>query len=277
MRAGTRGGGGSHCGSRPVTLALLAMASGIVVGCAATTDEPDRLERLFAGDMVVIDLTHSLSGDMPYWPSRAGNPFTHDTIRAHADGAPAMAAYTTPEHHGTHIDAPVHSAQGQRSVDGLGPADLFGPAAVISVAQQGRDDPDYLISLEDIARWEAAHGEIAAGAVVLLHTGWSEKWPDSIAYRNLDEDGRLHFPGFSEEVARFLVDERDILGIGIDNMSIDLGDFSVHGITNGAGKFHLENLANLHLLPATGAYLIVAPVKIEGGSGGQVRVFAVVP
>ena len=116
--------------------------------------------------------------------------------------------------------------------------------------------------------------------MVLMYTGWSRKWSDYDAYKNQDEDGRMHFPGFSEEAATFLVEEREINGIGIDNLSVDAAagpGFPAHGIVNGAGKFHLENVANVHLLPPSGAYLIVAPIKIEGGSGGQVRIFAVVP
>ena len=73
---------------------------------------------------------------------------------------------------------------------------------------------------------------------------------------------------------------RDIAGIGIDTGSVDAGNargFPVHGVVNGSGAFHLENLADLGALPESGAYLVVAPIKIQGGSGGQVRVFAVIP
>ena len=117
-------------------------------------------------------------------------------------------------------------------------------------------------------------------AIVLMYTGWSQKWPDYDAYKNQDEDGRMHFPGFSQEAAKFLVEQREINGIRIDNLSVDAAaarGLSAHSTVNGAGKFHLKNVANVHLLPPSGAYLIVAPIKIEGGSGGQVRIFAVVP
>lgn len=252
-----------------------------VCGCADREGQTgDRLEQLFAGELEVVDLTHALSATSPFWPSSGGNPFRHDTLRAHESGAPAMAAYSTPEHHGTHLDAPIHSADGQLSVDRLTPDDLFGPAAVIDVSEASAANPDYLLSMDDLAAWEAEHGRLPAGAVVLMYTGWSLKYADNDAYQSQAADGTLHFPGFSPEVARFLVSERDIIGIGIDDMSVDPGmsrNFPVHGIVNGAGKFHLENVANLHLLPAAGVYVIVAPIKIEGGSGGQVRIFAVVP
>ncbi len=257
-------------------------ALGVCLGsCSQDSESPDdRFERLFSGDLTVLDLTHALSADSPYWPNPTGNPFSHDTLSAHENGAPSMAAYSTPEHNGTHLDAPIHSAQDQPSVDQLTARDLFGPAVVIDVAASAGIDPDYLMSKQDLLDWEEQHGAIPRGAIVLMHTGWSQKWSDPEAYRNLDPDGRLHFPGFSPQAAQFLMAERDIRGIGIDDLSVDYGlsrDFAVHRIVNGSGKFHLENVANLHMVPATGAYLIIAPIKIEGGSGGQVRIFAVVP
>ena len=249
--------------------------------CRGPADTPaDTVAQLFGGELQIVDLTHALSSTTPFWPSPRGNPFTHDTIRAHSDGSPSMAAYSTPEHHGTHIDAPVHSAEGQPSVDRLTPDDLFGPAAVIDISAQSEADPDYSVTVADVEAWESEHGRIPSGAIVLLHTGWGDRYTDPVAYPNLDAEGNLHFPGFSAEVGELLVNERDIRGIGIDNLSIDPGvgpGFPVHGIVNGSGKFHLENVANLGQVPAVGAYVIVAPIKIEGGSGGQVRIFAVLP
>ncbi len=161
-----------------------------------------------------------------------------------------------------------------------GVAGRIRPAVVVDVSAASAADPDYTMTTQDLLDWEERYGAIPDGAVVLMYTGWSRKWSDYDAYKNQDEDGRMHFPGFSEEAAKFLVEEREINGIGIDNLSVDAAaarGFWAHRIVNGAGKFHLENVANVHLLPPSGAYLIVAPIKIEGGSGGQVRIFAVVP
>jgi len=256
----------------------------VVIGLTAfacqRSAESDRFELLFAGELTVVDMSHALSANSPYWPNPNGNPFTHDTLSAHPSGAPSMAAYSTPEHNGTHLDAPIHSREGLRSVDELHPRDLLGAAVVIDVETQSEDNSNYLLTKEDLQNWETTHGVIPPGAIVLLYTGWSKKWSDAEAYRNLNSQGQLQFPGFSEDAAEFLVGERDIKGIGIDNMSVDYGlstDFPVHRIVNGSGKFHLENVANLHQLPPIGTYLIVAPIKIEGGSGGQVRIFGVVP
>ncbi len=263
---------------RYVTLCLLVVVS--ITGCSDEPSAVANLDMLFSEQAQVLDLTHALGATGPFWPRPDGNPFIHDTLSSHPNGSPSMAAYSTPEHHGTHLDAPIHSAAGQPSVDQLTPKDLFGPAAVIDISRQTAANPDYVVTRDDVLEWEQVNGLLPQGAIVLLSTGWSRKWNDPEAYRNQDVDGRMHFPGFSEEVARMLVTERNIRGIGIDNFSVDAGaasGFPAHGVVNGAGKFHLENVANVHALPAVGSYLIVAPIKIEGGSGGQVRIFAVVP
>lgn len=243
-------------------------------------ESSDHFERLFSGDMEVIDLTYTVGNSSPYWPSKRGNPFIYDTLFAHKSGAPGMGSYSVPEHFGTHLDAPIHSADSMKSVDQLTSTELFGPAAVIDVSTICATDPDYQLKKVDILAWEKLYGILPKGAIILMYTGWSKKWPDRKAYLNLDEGGQMHFPGFSPEAAKFLIEERQINGIGIDNLSVDVAiakGFPVHGIVNGAGKVQLENVANMHLLPLSGAYLILAPIKLEGGSGGQVRIFAVIP
>ena len=249
--------------------------------CGSPQPDPaDRLGALFQDEVAVVDLTHAVSADAPYWPGPSESPFRHDTLSAHEDGAPSMAAYAAPEHFGTHFDAPVHGGMGLPSVDRVALAELFGPAVVVDVSEAAAADEDYALTRADLERWESLHGRIPAGAIVLMRSGWSARWAQGDRYYNRGADGRLHFPGFAEDAARFLVDERDIAGIGVDTGSVDPGNargFPVHGIVNGSGRFHLENLADLSELPESGAFLIVAPIKIEGGSGGQVRVFAVVP
>ncbi len=252
----------------------------LLTGCGpASAPTQDTVARLFADSMTVLDLTHAIDAHSPWWPGPAQSPFRHDTLRAHPDGAPAMAAYAMPEHFGTHFDAPVHGGMGLPSVDRVSPSELFGPAVVVDVRVAVAADPGYAVRVADIEGWESRHGRIPAGAIVLARTGWSAKWADGSAYYARDGDGRLRFPGFSADAARLLV-ERGTAGIGIDTGSVDPGnadEFPVHGIVNGSGRFHLENLADLSDVPEFGAYLIVAPIKIRGGSGGQVRVFAVVP
>jgi kynurenine formamidase len=253
----------------------------ICVANAGCAEPPlDHLERLFADQVRIVDLTHAVSADAPYWPGPARSPFVHDTLSAHPDGAPRMAAYAAPEHFGTHFDAPVHGGAGLASVDRVPVEDLFGPAVVLDVTLQVSGNPDYAATVEDAVKWEAVHGVIPPGAIVILRTGWSDRWTAGATYYNADEGGTLHFPGFSPALARMLVEDRNASGIGVDTGSVDPGaadGFPVHGIGNGGGAFHLENLADLTALPEAGAYLVVAPIKIEGGSGGQVRVFGIVP
>lgn len=182
------------------------------------------------------------------------------------------------EHYGTHLDAPAHFPPGQATVDQIPVKHLFGPAVVIDVRVEGEKDADYLAPAGKIEDWERAHGRIPEGAIVLLRTGWSARWPDARRYRNQDAQGKMHFPGFSAEAARLLID-RKASGIGCDTMSVDFGassDFAVHHLALGAGLYHLENLSDLSGVPESGAFLVVAPIKLEGGSGGAVRVFALV-
>ncbi|MDA0327862.1 MAG: cyclase family protein [Gemmatimonadetes bacterium] len=266
--------------SRLFKRCLLFACAGVHVGCAPPPPEAVSLASLFADEISVVDLTHAVSANAPYWPGSPTSPFEHDTLSAHADGAPSMAAYAVPEHFGTHFDAPVHGGMGLPSIDRIPTAELFGPAVIIDVRRQVALDEDYEVRVEDIRGWEASHGPIPSGAIVLMRSGWAPRWSQGSAYYNRAADGSLHFPGFGADAARWLVQERDIAGIGVDTGSVDRGNargFPVHGIVNGSGRYHLENLADLSSLPEAGAYLIVAPIKIEGGSGGQVRVFAVIP
>jgi kynurenine formamidase len=258
------------------TLAIAGVA-GLFWSCGP---EEDDLKSLFNGEVSIVDMTHSMSATMPFWPGPETNPFVHDTLSAHPDGAPSMAAYQTPEHHGTHIDAPVHGGEGLLSVDLIPANDLFAPLAVIDVTASAEADADYQLSVEDVHQWESMHGLVPEGAVVIMRSGWNRYWDDSKAYFGADLEGRLHFPGFSVEAARFLVDERNVGALGVDTPSVDPGNargFPAHGVGNGSGKYHLENVAAVDAVPEAGAFIVVAPVKIAGGSGGQVRLFAVIP
>jgi kynurenine formamidase len=263
------------------TLFLAACSEGAPAGSSETAPpapSADRLAQLFSGELEVVDLTHALSPDAVHWSGSGDSPFEYEVLSTQPSGAVSMGAYSTPEHHGTHLDAPTHGGDNLPTVDELTAADLFGPLAVIDVSAAAAANPDYAVTREDLLAWEQRNGRLPDGAVVVMYSGWSEKYDDAEAYRNADDEGRMHFPGFSEAAARFLIDERDIRGIGADTLSVDPGagrGFPAHGVVNGNGKYHLENVANVHLLPEVGAFVIVAPIKIAGGSGGQVRIFAV--
>jgi len=177
------------------------------------------------------------------------------------------------------MDAPAHFPPGKITVDEIPVTHFFGPAVVIDVQAEAAKDADYRLRVTRVEKWEALHGHIPAGSIVLLRTGWGARWPDQTSYRNMDANGAMHFPGYSVEAAKLLM-ERGVVGLGIDTLSIDYGEsknFEVHRVDLPGGLFNLENLANLDELPEAGAFLIAAPIKLEGGSGGPCRVFAILP
>ena len=238
------------------------------------------LDDVMNGRCTVIDLTYSLNSSNAYWPGPSYSPFKYEAVATLENDGVFSGIYFTPEHLGTHIDAPNHFENNQISVDKLKLENLIGPAAVIDISTKAADNADYQLTVEDITLWEKSNGLIQNGSIVLLNTGWWKKWNDYDKYKNADEDNKLHFPGYSKDAAIFLTEKRNIKGIGIDTLSADYGissDFIVHHIINGKGKYILENVANLDKLPPNGAILVIAPIKIEGGSGGQARIWAILP
>ncbi len=239
-----------------------------------------RLEKILSGRGRIVDLTHRLSSKIPYWPGGQYRPFEFTALATLPRDGVYSGFFAMPEHMGTHVDAPNHFVEGQPSVDEIRPDQLICRAVVLDVRDRVRQNPDYQLTVSDIRRWEQTHGRIPRRALVFLHTGWGTRWESPKDYLNRDAQGVMHFPGFSPEAAEFLVKERQILGLGIDTLSVDYGpskDFPVHHITHGAGKYHLENVANLDRLPARGAAVVVGVLPIEGGSGGPARVLALLP
>jgi kynurenine formamidase len=194
----------------------------------------------------------------------------------------AAGSYSASEHGGTHLDSPIHFAEGQATVDQIPLQKLIGPAIVIDVTAQAVQNRDYLVTSDDITAWEKAHGRIPEGSVAVLRTGWGRFWPDRKQYLGSDKPrdaSNLHFPGIARDAAEVLVAKK-VEGVAIDTASIDFGpskDFIAHRILNGAGVYALENIANADKLPVTGATLIALPMKIGGGSGAPVRVIAILP
>jgi kynurenine formamidase len=271
-----------HLGRAAVACALLALA-GIVFAqqknsAAAPAQDGEWLRGIPSGKTRVVDLTYAINDKMPAWPGDE-HPFVA-TINA----TPEKDGYFTRkfcmlEHYGTHMDAPTHFPPGKLSLDQIPVDHFFGPAVVIDVRAEVAKDSDYRLTPDRIRQWEAAHGHIPPGAIVVLRTGWASRWPDEARYRNQDANGTMHFPGYSLEAARLLL-ERKVSGLGIDTLSVDYGpskNFEVHRLALPAGLYHLENLADLSALPEAGAFLIAAPIKLEGGSGGACRVIVILP
>jgi len=233
------------------------------------------LDGISIGKTRVIDLSYAINDKLVSWPG--DERFFEAKVNASVEkNGYFTRSFWMLEHYGTHLDAPVHFPPGKTTVDQIPAKQLFGPAVVLDVRAEGTQDADYQLPAERIEEWEKRHGQISEGAIVLLRTGWASRWPDAQKYRNQDAQGRMHFPGFSVDAAKLLVG-RKVSGLGCDTLSIDYGasaDFAVHHLALGSGLYHLENLADLSALPETGAFLVVAPIKLEGGSGGPVRVFA---
>ena len=233
----------------------------------------------------VVDLTHSFDDKTIYWPN-APSTFQLNRLsygKTEAGFFYASNSFCTPEHGGTHLDAPIHFAEGKRTLDQIPVEQLMGPAVVIDVSAKAASNPDYRLTAEDVRAWEKKHGRIQQGAIVLLRTGWGKRWPDRKRYMGDDKPGdtsNLHFPSYGAEAARYLVEQRKAGALGVDTASIDHGpskDFIVHQIANGANVPGLENVASLEEVPETGAWVIALPMKIAGGSGGPVRIVALVP
>jgi kynurenine formamidase len=233
----------------------------------------------------LVDLTHSLNAETLYWPT-SPSTFKLDRLsygRTEGGWFYSANAFSAPEHGGTHLDAPIHFAEGRQTSDKIPLESLIGPAVVINISAKAAANSDYRLTREDVLAFERRHGRIRPGTIVLLRTDWSRRWPDRKRYFGDDtpnETSRLHFPSFSEGAARLLVEDRKAKALGTDVASIDYGqskDFIVHRIAAERNVPGLENLTNLDQLPPTGASVIALPIKIEGGSGGPARVIALVP
>lgn len=260
------------------------LANGTPPAAAAEPDEKapaaPTLDDLADGRLTIVDLSHPLNAKSAYWPGDNYKPFDLQTIATLERDGVLSKSFSTPEHLGTHLDAPNHFERAGQSVDQLDPRDLFAAGVVIDVTGGVAQSADYRLSIDDIARWETEHGRIPTRAIVLLRTGWGRFWNEPARYQNHDLQGRMHFPGFSAEAVGYLLKERQVRGVGLDTMSVDYGlsrDFAVHHVLGKAGAFGLENVARLEELPARGFWLSVAPIKIETGTGGPTRIFALLP
>ena len=266
------------------SLVLLGLAC--VAGCARPAPPPPTVVQVTLPEGELVDLSHTYDATTIFWPT--AETFALQKV---ADGdTPAGYYYAAnnfsgSEHGGTHVDAPVHFARGHATVDRIPLGTLIGPAVVIDVTRQSSGNADYQVTTDDVASFELLHGRIPAGSIVLVKTGFANRWPDAAAYLGTAERGdaavaRLHFPGLHPDAATWLVANRGVKAVGIDTASIDFGQsklYETHRTLYARDIPALENLASLDRLPPTGTLLIALPMKIGGGSGAPVRVAAVVP
>ncbi|MYA09903.1 MAG: cyclase family protein [Gemmatimonadetes bacterium] len=244
------------------TLASLTAAF-LAAGCLQDAPPPDHTAVFTGGAGEWVDLSHAFGPSTIYWPTDTAGFQLTELAYGQTEGGYFYASYafSSAEHGGTHLDAPIHFAEGRMTADEIPLSRLITMAAVVDVSAAADADPDYQLAVEDLTAWEAEHGELADGTALLVRTGWSSRWDDRTAYLGTDLTGpeavpELHFPGIGPEAAQWLVDNRNVAAVGLDTPSIDYGqstDFRAHVILYSANIVGFENLTNLDRLPATGA------------------------
>ena len=258
----------------------------------STSVLPDLVAQLASGRIRVVDLTQTLSPDFPQiaLPPEFGQcaPFRIEEISRYDARGPSWYwnNFSCGEHTGTHFDAPIHWISGRNlpnnATDTIPVEHFVAPACVVDCSAEAAADADFLLTVPFLEAWEAQHGRIAPRAWVLMRTDWSKR-TDPVAFQNYDETGQ-HTPGPDAEAVRFLVEERDVLGFGSEAIGTDAGQgyhqrppYPCHYFMHGAGRYGLQCLTNLDLLPPTGAVILAAPLKLQQGSGSPLRVLALVP
>jgi len=262
-----------------ITNCLVAVSLVLVLPCLVSAVHAEDAGRL-------VDLTHRFNADTIYWPTEKGFQFQPGDNGPTAKGYYYAAnRFTTAEHGGTHLDAPRHFSADGLTADELPLERLIGEAAVIDVTKQCAADPTYLVTIDDLMAWEKKHQRPLRNLIVLLKTGWAARWANRSAYLGTDKTGpeavaALRFPGLSPLAATWLSKQRQIKAVGIDTASIDYGPathFESHVALCSANIPIFENVALLEEMPAEGATVTALPMKIEGGSGGPLRIIARLP
>jgi len=253
------------------------------------SSEPPRvLQALAAWDRKkLIDLTHAFYPGIPH-----SEPLGDEVIEplfSHKPGVGALGSgasldrYTLVGQWGTHVDPPVHFIEGGRTMDDIGLEEMILPLVIIDIHQQAEKDPDYLVSMEDVRRWEARHGVVPTASFVALRTDWSKRWPDPGAYFNRDKDGISHYPGWSAEVLHYLDEDRQVTAIGHETSDTDpgmvasQGEYPLETWHLRHDRYQIEMLNNLDKVPEHGAVVIATWPRVRGGSGFPARVFALIP
>ena len=273
----------------PTVIAVLAVIVAAVLAAALLAEREPALDRAWQTlkTREYVDLTHTFDPDIPHW---SGFPAeTRTTLYNYRPGNGTLGSgffaqsYTHVGQWGTHVDAPSHFVEGLRSVDRIGLREMVLPLVVIDVHEQAARDPDYSVTLEDVRAWERRHGPVPNGSFVALRTDWSSRWPDGAAMENRGADGIAHYPGWSRKVLVYLYEERGITASGHETTDTDpgtatsRGDYALETYVLSTDHYQVELLANLDRVPESGALVVVAVPKPEGGSGFPARVFAILP
>ncbi len=257
---------------------LGATGAAVVVGMAggSGTAQATTIFQAQGGSLRIHDLSHTITPQFPVFPG--AQPFSMATDATIEEDGFYRNNLSMTEHVGTHMDAPAHFDADGVTADRLPVENLFAHLAVINISARAAQDADAQVVVDDILAWESQHGRLPSGAFIAMYSGWESRLSDPDSYVNQGTDGALHFPGFHPDAAEFLVGKRDIVGIGVDTLSLDFGaskDFGTHNTVLPAGRYGLENMANLGRVSAAGATLIVGGPKHVDASGGPSRVYAV--
>jgi kynurenine formamidase len=230
-----------------------------------------------ASDHEVIDLTHVLGPDLPDF--HLGNTaYSYKMLFEIEKDGYGDGVFTVPEHYGTHVDAPLHFFENGQPIDKMPAQKFIAPGVVIDVRKEVKADSDYRLTIDKIVEFEKS-GKINPGSIVLVLTGWADRFADARAYRNADAAGQMHYPALSKEATEYLADKCKAVGIGVDTISADYGlsrDYPAHKAALSRGLYLIENLANLDKLPARGSTIFVGPLKIKNGTGSPARILAVI-
>ena len=256
----------------------------VLIGIYFISCAPEEPRDLLDGE--IIDLTYPFSEETIFWPTEERGFELEELHRGYTDAGYYYTAnrFCTAEHGGTHLDAPIHFYEDRREAHEIPLEDLIGTGIVVDVTEQTAADRDYRVRISDFQSWEQLHGRIPDGAIIIIRTGWGQYWPDRNAYLGTDIIGEeaipeLSFPGLHHETAEWLLNERNIKAIGIDTASIDYGqstEFKSHVILARENIPIFENVAYVDQLPFDGFTIIALPMKIEHGSGGPLRIVAVI-
>ena len=225
----------------------------------------------------IVDLSHVIHSGIPQWPGDP--PVEFDPVAQISQNGYHLRRFSMGEHTATHINAPGSFHQAGMGISDYSPESLVGQAVVLDVTREAAQNPDYLLTLEDVLGWEAQFGEVPAGSTVLLYSGWQEKWDAPREFFNFDFEGVPHFPGFGTEAVRFMLEKREIAGIGIDTHGVDGGNdqtFAVNRLMVEHPRTVLENLTNLDRLPPVGVTLVLGLLRLKDGSGSPVSALAFV-
>jgi kynurenine formamidase len=256
-------------------LGILALAASLSLLIFPPTGFAKDMNKLVKKSRNVVDLSHTITTDIPLWP---GDPdVIFDDIATFENDGYFLRKFSIGEHSATHMNAPNSFHEDGMGIDGYSPESLVRPAVVIDVRQQAAENPDYVISIDDIKHWERRHGRIKPGTLVLFYTGWQELWHSPEEFINADSNGVLHFPGVGGDTTRFLLDKRKIAGVGIDTHGADPGQdelFATNTQVLAENGIILECLTNLDKIPARGTTVVIGILRLDNGSGSPVSVMA---